>query len=115
MRTAFLAAVLAAFFTPALAHSPLQTSDPENRATLTTAPDKITLEFRGNIRLTRVRVTNAGMDAVDLDLGNVSGFVSGYSLPMTSNGAGAYEVEWRGLGEDGHPMKGIVNFTVNPE
>jgi methionine-rich copper-binding protein CopC len=26
---------------------------------------------------------------------------------------GAYEVEWRGLSEDGHSVKGTIGFVVN--
>ena len=35
-----------------------------------------------------------------------------FAIPMQSMGEGTYEIEWRGLGEDGHPMNGTFGFTV---
>lgn len=49
----------------------------------------------------------------DLDLDAFSGFISSYAIPMQYIGAGTYQIEWRGLGDDGHPMNAIFSFTVD--
>ena len=95
----------------ATAHSPLETTIPENGATIADAPAEIVMNFKGNIRLTRVKMSHPAAET-DLDLGGHDGFVTDYAIPMQSMGEGTYEIEWRGLGEDGHPMNGTFGFTV---
>ncbi|WP_415401375.1 copper resistance CopC family protein [Tateyamaria sp. SN3-11] len=106
------AALLLVWATSALAHSPLQATTPADGAAIAQAPSEIVLDFKGNIRLTRVTVAHADQPGADLDLGEVSGFRAGYALPMAPMGAGTYVIEWRGLGDDGHPMNGAFSFTV---
>lgn len=111
MKTTLLTGLTVMWATYAMAHSPLETSVPANDETLTSVPDEIVLDFRGNIRLTRVVVTQEAQEA-DLDLDGFKGFVSDVRIPMPSMGAGTYQIEWRGLGDDGHPMNGTIRFTV---
>lgn len=95
----------------AFAHSPLEITVPANEAIVAEVPNEIVLDFKGNIRLTRVTMTHAVHEA-DLDLEGFSGFISDYTIPIQSMGAGTYQIEWRGLGDDGHPMNGTFSFTV---
>lgn len=99
------------FATSAFAHSPLEATVPANQAIVAEVPSEITLDFKGNIRLTRVTVTHAENEA-GLDLDGFSGFISDYTIPMQSMGTGVYQIDWRGLGDDGHPMTGTFSFTV---
>ncbi|MEX0309630.1 MAG: copper resistance protein CopC [Tateyamaria sp.] len=112
MKQVFLAATVAFLATSALAHSPLEATVPEQDAILDVAPNEIALDFKGKIRLTRVTLTLDSQQATDLDLGAFKGFLSDYAIPVEPMGSGAYEVEWRGLGDDGHPMNGTFSFTV---
>ncbi len=110
LRLMTLCAVLCA--TTAQAHSPLKSSVPADAAVVSTVPQSLDMTFQNPIRLTRVAVAVNDGTATDLDLGSVDGFVLLYSLPITDQGAGDYAVEWRGLGDDGHPMQGTFRFTV---
>ena len=56
MKAILLAGLLALAVTPALAHSGLDTTTPENGAVLAEAPPHIVLTFAKRIRLTRVRL-----------------------------------------------------------
>jgi methionine-rich copper-binding protein CopC len=49
---------------------------------------------------------------MDMDLGNQKTFANEFILPMHDMGPGTYEVEWRGLGADGHALNGTFSFTV---
>ena len=54
--------------TGAIAHSPLNGTTPVNEATVVDVPNEVLLDFKGKIRLTRVSMTHADHDGVDLDL-----------------------------------------------
>ena len=57
MKAILLAGMLALAATPALAHSALDATAPEDGAVLAQAPPSIVLTFAKRIRLTRVRMT----------------------------------------------------------
>lgn len=112
MKRVLAAALILFFATPVAAHSPLEATVPAHGAVVTDVPAEIAMEFKGAIRLTRVTLTHAGKDSRDLDLDGGSGFVPRYALPLPALGAGLYQIEWRGLGSDGHAMNGTFSFTV---
>lgn len=112
MKQIFLIGVALFWATSAIAHSPLKVTEPANETTISAVPNEVSLGFKGGIRLTRVTVTHADNDTQDLDLSGFSGFISEYSIPMNSQGAGLYVIEWRGLGDDGHALNGSFSFTV---
>ncbi|WP_299598286.1 copper resistance CopC family protein [uncultured Tateyamaria sp.] len=111
MKKTFLTSITLIWATAAAAHSPLESTVPVNEAVVEEVPSEIVLDFKGNVRLTRVTLTHAAHEA-DLDLDGFNGFVSDYTIPMQSMGAGTYQIEWRGLGDDGHTMNGTFSFTV---
>ena len=112
MKQLVLAALVGIWATSAVAHSPLKTTTPGNGAVVSEAPTEISLDFKGKIRLTRVSVSTAGQDSVDLNLGASKGFVSSYTLPFQASGDGTYQIDWRGLGDDGHALTGSFSFSV---
>ncbi len=107
-----LLALLATLSSGALAHSRVDTTVPENGALIAQAPTEVSLNFADDIRLTQVEVTHADHPSVQLDLGDQKSFDRSFTLPLESMGAGAYRIEWRGLGIDGHVMQGEFMFTV---
>ena len=111
MTRSILTALMLIWATSAAAHSPLNATMPADKATVAEVPDEIMLAFKGDIRLTRVTMTHAEHEA-DLDLNGFSGFLSDFTIPLQSMGAGPYQIEWRGLGDDGHAMNGTFSFTV---
>lgn len=94
------------------AHSTTDFTDPADGAVLEAAPEAVKLRFDNSIRLTRVELTHSDGDSEPLDLTAFDSFATEFVLPLTVMGAGRYEIEWRGLGEDGHAMKGRFGFEV---
>jgi methionine-rich copper-binding protein CopC len=112
MKTTILALTLGLCATGLLAHSPLGMTAPEDEAVLTEAPSEIVMDFVGDIRMTRVTLTDADGTDTKLDVSDYSGFGSDFTIPVEAMGSGTYVVEWRGLGTDGHPLTGKFSFTV---
>lgn len=96
----------------ALAHSDMQETTPKNGAVLTGAPLEIGLNFTDKLRLTAVKAHHSEGATQAIDLEGHKEFDAQFMLPMTPMGAGVYEVEWRGLGMDGHAMQGTFTFEV---
>lgn len=105
----FMAAFLG---TAAFGHSPLEATTPANGATIAELPETLLLDFKGNIRLTRLTLTHSSDATVDLNLDAFSSFLSEFAVPLEGKGPGIYEFAWRGLGDDGHPLNGTFSFTV---
>ena len=96
----------------AFAHSPLQQTSPADGDSLSRAPATITLTYQRGMRMTRIRWSRDDGDNGLIDLDGRSGFATKFSLPFTGQGRGVYTIEWRGLGDDGHPQSGVFAFTV---
>lgn len=109
-----IAAVLAFLLTAniALAHSPLERTVPADGAGLTDVPAEVALVFARDIRLTRVEWTLDDDQSGSIDLSATSGFATEFTLPFDGAGSGEYRIEWRGLGDDGHPQTGSFGFVV---
>ncbi len=112
MKTILLAGMIGLWATGAMAHSPLDATTPANEAIVTEMPTEVLMDFKGDIRLTRVSITHADTHSMDMDLGDQTAFTQEFALPMHDMGAGTYVVEWRGLGVDGHALNGTFSFTV---
>lgn len=110
--TPILATWLTLSATVALAHSEKEGTVPADGTVVEAVPENIELRFNDGMRLTKVEMTHAEKHTEALELGEQSGFVKKFSLPMISMGAGFYLIEWRGLGVDGHPMDGSFSFEV---
>lgn len=112
MKQILLSTMIGIWATGAMAHSPLESTTPAHAATVSEVPSEVVFDFKGNIRLTRVTMTYADHEATNLDLSGHKGFISDYAIPLQSMGNGDYLIEWRGLGVDGHALKGTFSFTV---
>ena len=112
MKAILLAGMLALAAAPALAHSALDTTAPEDGAVLAQAPPSFVLTFANRIRLTRVRVIHDDGNTVDLDLDEHKAFATRFELPLKDMGSGLYRIEWRGLSSDGHAVRMSFSFRV---
>jgi len=110
LATIALALVLA---NSAFAHSPVESTTPENGTTIAAIPTEIGFNFVNDIRLTRVDLAYPDQSSIRLDLGDQTSFAKEFTLPMDGMGDGTYRVDWRGLGADGHAMQGEFTFTVD--
>ncbi|GAA5147119.1 hypothetical protein GCM10025768_06650 [Microbacterium pseudoresistens] len=99
---------------PASAHDELISSTPEVDAVLETAPTEIVLGFSGDVLEGTATVVLLDADGTD----HVSGapeVLSGTVTTPVAEGlkAGAYEVRWAVTSEDGHPISGVIPFTID--
>ncbi|WP_295823715.1 copper resistance CopC family protein [uncultured Microbacterium sp.] len=106
-------AVVLASIVPASAHDQLLFSTPAEGERLASAPDEISLSFSADVLDVGAEVVVADADGVDwagadplLSAGVVTVPLRG-ELP-----AAGYEVRWRVVSSDGHPISGVVPFTV---
>jgi methionine-rich copper-binding protein CopC len=107
-----VALLLAVIGTSVFAHSDKESVTPADGAVLDNVPETLEMRFNEGMRLTKVEMTHADTHVETLDLGAQSGFVKEFSLPLVQMGSGLYQIEWRGLGVDGHPMTGSFSFEV---
>ena len=107
-----IACLLALSAADAGAHSDIETTVPANGAVLGEAPAEIELEFAKPIRVTRIQLTVDQGAPVDLDLGEQASFATRIQIPFPAMGSGSYRIEWRGLADDGHTMRGELEFEV---
>ncbi len=97
---------------PALPHSRVETTEPENGAVLKQAPARVVLTFADGLRLTRVLMSHNDGQEVELDPGSQTGFATRFELAIEDRGSGRYRIEWRGLSADGHVMRNSLEFQV---
>jgi methionine-rich copper-binding protein CopC len=105
-----LVGLSAALAAPASAHDELVSSSPPAGATVR-APDALTLTYSEALVDTGFRVVVRGPDgAVDGDV-RLAGarLVDRFAAPLA---AGPYDVVWRVVSADGHPISGRLSFTV---
>lgn len=112
MKDLLLAGMIGIWATCAVAHSPLDGTTPANKAVVVAVPSEVLLDFKGDVRLTRVAMTHAGKHSEDMDIGDQTSFTKELSLPLENMGTGEYLIEWRGLGTDGHTLNGTFSFIV---
>lgn len=112
---AVIVAVLAstAVATPAFAHDELLESSPAADEQLASAPEQIELRFSAQIMDLGSAVIVAGADDQDWVAGDPVVDGDRVTVPLTPDMAdGAYEVRWRVVSSDGHPISGLIPFTV---
>jgi methionine-rich copper-binding protein CopC len=98
---------------PAAAHTALQATSPDDGARIGAAPDQIVLDFTGPVRPRVSKVTVLGPDGVRFELGSpqvASDKVTQLLRPL--GGAGRYQIRYRAVAKDGHPLAGTVRFTL---
>jgi methionine-rich copper-binding protein CopC len=112
---AFGAALLAVGATPAAAHTALKSSNPKNGARLSAAPEAIELTFTEPLRaqLTKVVIRGPGDEQFESGLPQVTSDTVTQPLG-TLNAAGKYQIVFRVVAADGHPLTGTVRFTLTP-
>ncbi|WP_036317835.1 copper resistance CopC family protein [Microbacterium sp. B24] len=118
LRAALLAATLAAAAVlvpaaPAAAHDELLASSPSPGAALDSAPTEVTLTFSADVLTIGAAVIvadGAGKDWAAAAPAVDNGVVSVPLVPALP--AGGYEIRWRVVSQDGHPISGVVPFTI---
>lgn len=98
--------------TSAQAHDELVSSNPATKARLDAAPKELTLTFSSAPMKDTVKIVavDANAQPVALDTPKVAGKV--VTVPWPTQQAGSYEVTWRVVSSDGHPINGAIAFQV---
>lgn len=103
---------------PASAHDQLISSTPATDEQLATPPESITMTFSGELLVLDESLTGAVVLVVD-ESGKdwVAGDVTVEGRTVTAALApgmptAGYQVRWQVVSEDGHPIAGVVPFTV---
>lgn len=97
----------------ASAHSYLVTASPQEGEQVAVAPDAAVLTFNQPVKTALSAVQVVGPDGGAWQDGSPQ--VSGATLtqPLSELGpAGTYQVRWRVVSADGHPISGAVSFTL---
>jgi methionine-rich copper-binding protein CopC len=113
----FFAALLPA--ASASAHAELETSNPEANSLVSSAPGVVSLTFgeklmvmTGEDAANQVQITDSSNVRADNGDYQVTGEVLTVSLkPNLADDT--YKVTYRVVSEDGHPIEGVYEFTVN--
>ncbi|MDF2507966.1 MAG: copper resistance protein CopC [Microbacterium sp.] len=107
-----------AIATPASAHDQLISSTPAADERLTTPPENITMTFSGELLVLDESLTGAVVLVVDASGEDwVAGDVTVAGRTVTASlspglPTGSYQVRWQVVSEDGHPIAGVIPFTV---
>lgn len=114
VRNGLLAATLAVLAPAAAsAHAMLHTSDPADGATLTTSPPSLSLIFSEECRVTALRLLDeSGREHQVRREGGRAASSKATATVAAPLPSGAYRLEWRAMGDDGHVMSGTVKFAV---
>jgi len=118
LRTLLLAVALAGTSVlvtalPAAAHDELLGSTPASGEALTDAPAEVTLTFSADVLTIGAAVIVA--DAADRDWVADAPVVRDGTVTVSLDPQlpiGGYEIRWRVVSQDGHPISGIIPFTV---
>jgi copper resistance protein C len=119
MRRLLAAGLLAALAmlvgaSPAFAHAQFEGSDPADGASLATAPQTVTLTFSDTMRQGFNTITVTGPDGAQYQAaGDPTAQDTSVSIGVNPLGpAGLYQIGYRVLSDDGHPITGQVGFTL---
>jgi putative copper export protein/methionine-rich copper-binding protein CopC len=113
---AALLVLLLAVPADAVAHVRLESSVPARDEVLTTSPARLQLRFTAQIEQRYTQLVLVGPDQRLVPLGTIT-FVAGsdrefYAEVPPLAASGAYTVQWRTAGADGHPLAGTFSFTL---
>lgn len=97
----------------ALAHTRLLSSTPAEGANLAGAPDRVSLTFSEAIQADFSTVTVTGPDGTTWQSGAVTADGATVSIALRPlRPAGRYEIGYRVVSDDGHPVTGKVGFVL---
>ncbi len=99
--------------TPALAHARLQSSNPADGSSTATAPQRVSLTFNEPMQQGFATLTVIGPDGTAYQSGEATADGDTVGIGVSPLGpAGRYEIGYRVVSEDGHPVTGSVAFML---
>jgi hypothetical protein len=98
---------------PAFAHTRLESSDPADGSSVDTVPESVSLTFNEDIGAEFASMSVVGPDGTNYATGTVTTSGGQVSTAVSPLGpAGVYEIGYRVVSDDGHPVQGKVSFTL---
>ncbi|KTS13843.1 MULTISPECIES: copper resistance CopC family protein [Microbacterium] len=98
---------------PASAHDQLLSSSPASGERLPSAPEEITLTFSADVLDVGADIIVADAEGTDWAVGDPAIASATVAVGLTEGmPAAGYEVRWRVVSSDGHPISGVIPFTV---
>ncbi|SHK78971.1 hypothetical protein SAMN05443637_11236 [Pseudonocardia thermophila] len=98
---------------PAAAHARLESSDPPDGASLSTPPSTVSLTFNEQMQDGFATVTVIGPDGAPWHDGETQVDGNTVRIAVKPLGpAGVYQIGYRVISDDGHPITGSVSFTL---
>lgn len=98
---------------PAFAHAELESSDPAENASLATAPSSASLTFSEAVAPNLATIAVTGPGGTHYESGPATGSGPTLRVPVRPLGpAGGYTITYRVTSDDGHPITGVVAFTL---
>jgi len=112
---AFAGALALSGGTAAFAHDELIASSPENGQVLEAAPAAVELDFSNDIIEVGTAIEVVDHHGEDVEVGEpvIDGPKVTATLP--SDLEGEYQVRWRAVSSDGHPIEGTIDFGVGAD
>ena len=98
---------------PVLAHVKQSSSVPADNAMLMQTPATLSISFSGPVKLTKVELLQNAATTIVFGFTPSLEAATQYSWPLPPLAAGNYQVNWVGLGNDGHKMKGDFSFILH--
>ncbi|TES47058.1 copper resistance protein CopC [Halalkalibacterium halodurans] len=97
------------------AHTSLVSSSPSEGEVLTASPGEIVLEFNTKVEKgSQFQVINPSDNGMAVTGISIEDKMLSGMLPQELQG-GEYQIHWKIIGADGHPIEGEVSFTVKIE
>lgn len=99
---------------PAFAHAEFESSDPADGASLATGPSTVSVTFSDTMQQGFNELTVIGPDGTThYENGEVTADGDTVSVAVNPLGAaGRYQIGYRVLSDDGHPVSGSIGFTL---
>lgn len=98
---------------PAMAHTDLESSSPNDGATLSEVPASIDLTFSESVLSEGAAIVVRTDTDTPVDVGavTVDGATVSVAWPADAD-SGRFNVAWRVVADDGHPIEGTLSFTI---
>jgi copper transport protein len=111
---ALVGALVIAFAAPAFAHASLENSDPADGTTVATSPPQITLTFSEDVELPLGSISLFNCEGKQIDIGKAHHGKNATEVVATLPALppSQYQVVWRVISADSHPVHGAVIFKV---
>lgn len=95
------------------AHTGLRESTPADGATISTAPNEISLTFSGDVKLIKLELMGVGHEMPTSFEPNATAQAT-FTFETPGMHPGKFTVNWAAIGADGHTLTDSFEFEVNP-